>query len=107
MQKHQTEDAVRFLIAESDIYDSFPRLIRELAKVDMIATAKRTKYASRLMPSLSSTNLTVDDGIVVTVSKMQKQSKKPRSKYLLSLPVILFIATLTVVFIDGLYRSQS
>jgi Zn-dependent protease len=106
MQKHQTEDAVRFLIAESDIYDSFPRLIRELAKVDMIATAKRTKYASRLMPSLSSTNLTVDDGIVVTVSKVQKQGK-PRSKYLLSLPAILFIATLTVVFIDGLYRSQS
>ncbi|HVX01776.1 MAG TPA: site-2 protease family protein [Nitrososphaera sp.] len=107
MQRHPTEDAVRFLIAESDIYSSFPKLIRELAKVDMIATAKRAKYASRLMPSLSSTNLTVDGGIVVTVSKIQKQRQKRRSKYLLSLPAVLFIATLTVVFIDGLYRSQS
>jgi Zn-dependent protease len=106
MQKHQTEDAVRFLIADSDIYTSFPKLVRELAKVDLIATAKRTKYASRLMPSLSSTNLTVEDGIVVTVYKLPKP-RKPRSKYLLSLPAILFIATLTVVFIDGLYRSQS
>jgi Zn-dependent protease len=106
MQRHPTEDAVRFLIAESEIYSSFPKLVRELAKVDMIATAKRSKYASRLMPSLSSTNVTVEDGIVVTVSKIQKPHK-PHSKYLLSIPVILFIATLTVVFIDGLYRSQS
>jgi Zn-dependent protease len=108
MQKHQTEDAVRFLIAESDIYSSFPKLIRELAKVDMIATAKRTRYASRLMPSLSSTNLTVEDGVVITVSKLQKQQRKQgKNRYLLSLPAVLFIATLTVVFIDGLYRSQS
>ncbi|AIC16018.1 site-2 protease family protein [Nitrososphaera viennensis] len=108
MQKHQTEDAVRFLIAESDIYDSFPKLVRELAKMDMIATAKRTRYASRLMPTLSSTNLTVEDGIVVTVSKVQKQPPRQGSnRYLPSIPAILFIATLTVVFIDGLYRSQS
>jgi Zn-dependent protease len=107
IQKHPTEDAVRLLIGESDIYLSFPKLLRELAKMDMIATAKRTRYASRLMPSLSSTNLTVEDGIVITVSKIQKQKPKRRNKYLLSIPAILFIATLVVVFIDGLYRSQS
>ena len=53
-QRHPTEDAVRFLIAESDVYATFPKLLGELAKLGMIATAKRTKYVSRLMPTLSS-----------------------------------------------------
>ena len=105
MQKHPGGDAVRFLIAEKEIYSTFPRLLKELAREGMIATAKRARYSSRLMPTLSSTSLTVDNGIVVTVSRIP--SVTPRRKFLMSLPVILFLATLTVVFIDGLYKSSS
>ncbi|MGI0018858.1 MAG: site-2 protease family protein [Nitrososphaera sp.] len=104
-QRHPTGDAVRFLIAENEIYSTFPKLLRELAKEGMIATAKRARYSSRLMPTLSSANLTVENRVVITVSKIQ--SARPRSKYLTSIPVILFLATLTVVFIDGLYKSGS
>lgn len=103
-QRHPTEDAVRFLIAESDVYSTFPKLLKELAKMGMIATAKRTKYVSRLMPTLSSSTTSVENAVIVTVSKMHKPGKgKSR---LPSLPAILFIATLAVVFVDGMYRSQ-
>ncbi|MGI0038699.1 MAG: site-2 protease family protein [Nitrososphaera sp.] len=104
-QRHPTGDAVRFLIAENEIYSTFPKLLRELAKEGMIATAKRARYSSRLMPTLSSANLTVENRVVITVSRIQ--SARPRSKYLMSIPVILFLATLAVVFIDGLYKSGS
>ncbi|WP_415280784.1 site-2 protease family protein [Candidatus Nitrososphaera sp. FF02] len=102
-QRHPTEDAVRFLIAESDVYATFPKLLGELAKLGMIATAKRTKYVSRLMPTLSSATSSVDNAVIVTVSKIYKLKKGRRMFWL---PAILFFATLATVFIDGLIRSQ-
>lgn len=103
-QKHPTEDAVRFLIAESDVYSTFPKMLRELAKLEMVATARRTKWESRLMPTLSSSTSNVDNAIVVTISKIHKPGKK--NWFLLSLPAILFFATIAVVFRDGMLRSQ-
>jgi hypothetical protein len=105
MQRHPTGEAVRFLIAENDIYSTFPKLLQELSKSGMIATAKRARYSSRLMPTLSSTNLVVESGIVVTVSRIRKDL--PRSRLSVALPALLFAATLAVVFIDGLYKAGS
>ncbi len=102
-QRHPTGDAVRFLIAENEIYSTFPKLLRELAREGMIATAKRARYSSRLMPTLSSANLTVENRVVITVSRIQ--GAKDRSRRLKSLPLILFIAVLAIVFVDGIYRS--
>jgi len=102
-QRHPTGDAVRFLIAENEIYSTFPKLLRELAREGMIATAKRARYSSRLMPTLSSANLTVENRVVITVSRIQ--GAKERSRRLKSLPLILFIAVLAIVFVDGIYRS--
>lgn len=104
-QRHPNEDAVRFLIAENVVKDTFPKLLHELGKMGMIATARRSRYNSRLMPTLSSANLTVENGIIVTISKLRKA--KPRNKYLVWLPAILFIATIAVVFVDGLYKADS
>jgi Zn-dependent protease len=105
MQKHPRDDAVRFLISETTIQETFPKLLQELAKIGMVATAKRARYESRLMPTLSSSTLSVENGIVVTVSKMFHS--KPRNKYLIYLPAVLFTATLIVVFIDGMIRTDS
>lgn len=105
MQKHPSEEAVRFLISETVIQETFPKLLRELAKVGMVATAKRSKYESRLMPTLSSSSITAENGIIITVSKTL--STRPRNKYLLYLPAMLFAATLAVVFIDGMIRADS
>lgn len=104
-QRSAREDHVQFLVAESEVKDKFPMLLKELAKVGMVAAAKRSKYVSRLMPTLSTMRLSVDDGIVLTVVKVQKQ--KPRSKFWRSLPSLLFFATLAMVFLDGLFRSGS
>jgi Zn-dependent protease len=103
-QKHPTEDAVRFLIAESDVYSTFPKMLRELAKLEMVATARRTKYVSRQMPTLSSTTSSIDNAVIITVSKVHKPGRKGRYMHLL--PTALFFATLAVVFIDGILRSQ-
>ncbi len=105
MQKHPREDAVRFLVSETSIQETFPKLLRELAKTGMIAIAKRAKYESRLMPTLSSSSITAENGIVITVSRMA--GIKPRNKYLVYLPIILFSVTLIVVFIDGMIRAES
>lgn len=105
MQKHPREDAARFLIAESSIYYTFPKLLKELAKIGMIAAAKRAKYESRMMPTLSSSTLHVEDGIVLTVSKLGQT--RPRNKFWIYLPAILFSVTLTVVFVDGMIRANS
>lgn len=105
MQKHPREDAVRFLISESSIYETFPKLVKELEKIGMIATAKRVKYESRLMPTLSSSTLSVENAVVVTVSKLMRA--RPRSKYATYLPALLFAATFTVVFADGIFRADS
>lgn len=105
MQKHPSEDAVRFLISETTIKETFPKFLRELAKVGMIATAKRAKYESRMMPTLSSSAIVAENGIVITISKIV--SMRPRNKYWVYLPAMLFAVTLTVVFIDGMIRADS
>lgn len=105
MQKHPSEEAVRFLISETVIQETFPKLLRELSKVGMIVTAKRSKYESRLMPTLSSSAITAENGIIITVSKAI--TDKPRKKYFVYLPAILFAVTLIVVFIDGMIRADS
>jgi membrane-associated protease RseP (regulator of RpoE activity) len=105
MQRHPREDAVRFLISESSIHETFPKLVKELEKIGMIATAKRAKYESRLMPTLSSSTLSVENAVVVTVSKLMRT--RPRNKYLIYLPALLFAATLMVVFADGIFRADS
>lgn len=99
------EDHVQFLIADSEVKDKFPALLKELDNVGMVAAAKRSKYVSRLMPTLSTVRLSVDDGIVLTVGRMPKQ--RPRNKYWRSIPALLFIATICVVFVDGILRSGS
>ena len=104
-QRSDHEDHVQFLIAESEIKDKFLLLLKELGKVGMVAAAKKSKYVSKLMPTLSTMRLTVDDGIVLTVAKMQKQ--KHRSKLWRLLPSLLFFATIAMVFLDGLFRSGS
>ena len=104
-QRHPTGDAVRFLIAENEIYSTFPKLLKELAREGMIATARRARYSSRRMPTLSSTNLTVENRVVITVSRLRKEG--PRSRRSVALPVLMFAMTLAVVFIDGLYKAGS
>lgn len=99
------EDYVEFLIADPSIQHTFPAFLKELAKLGMVAFAKRSKYVSRLMPSLSSVRLSVQDGIVLTVTRLPEHRKT--RKWRLPIPVILFIATVAVVFVDGIYRSDS
>lgn len=106
MQRHPSGDAVRFLIAEKEVSGKFEKLLAELRKMGMIATAKKVRYSSRLMPTLASANLTVDDGVVITVSKIVAAGR-PKNRYLLPLPAILFIATIAVVFVDGMFRAES
>lgn len=104
-QRNAEDDYVEFLIAESEVKDKFTPMLKELGGVGMIATAKRSKYASRLMPTLSSMRFSVDNGVVLTVWRMPKQ--KPRSKLWKSLPTILFIVAVSLVFVDGIFRSDS
>ncbi len=104
-QRNAREDHVQFLIAESEVKDKFPAFLNGLGNVGMVAAAKRSKYVSRLMPTLSTMRLSVDDGIVLTVAKIQKQ--KPKNRYWRSIPALLFIAAILLVFVDGILRSGS
>lgn len=104
-QRHPTGDAVRFLIAENDVSTTFPKLLGALALEGMIATARRARYSSRRMPTLSSTSLTVENRVVITVSRLRKEG--PRTRRSIALPVVMFAMTLAVVFIDGLYKAGS
>ena len=104
-QRHPTGDAVRFLIAENDVSSTFPKLLGALALEGMIATARRARYSSRRMPTLSSTSLTVENRVVITVSRLRKEG--PRTRRSVALPVVMFAMTLAVVFIDGLYKAGS
>ena len=100
------EDYIEFLVAENDIKDKFPILIKELNKIGMVPTARRQKYFSRLMPALSSTiRLKIEGGIVITVFKVPKQ--KIRTKRQVPLHLIFFVVAVTFVFYDGLMRSGS
>ena len=94
------------MVAENDIKDKFPILIKELNKIGMVPTARRQKYFSRLMPALSSTiRLKIEGGIVITVFKVPKQ--KIRTKRQVPLHLIFFVVAVTFVFYDGLMRSGS
>jgi Zn-dependent protease len=105
-QLNVREDYIEFLVAENDIKDKFPILIKELNKIGMIPTARRQKYFPRLMPALSSTiRLKIEDGIVITVFKVPKQ--KIRAKRQVPLHLIFFVVAVTFVFYDGLMRSGS
>jgi Zn-dependent protease len=105
-QLNAREDYIEFLVAENDIKDKFPILIKELNKIGMIPTARRQKYFPRLMPALSSTiRLKIEDGIVITVFKVPKQ--KIRAKRQVPLHLIFFVVAITFVFYDGLMRSGS
>jgi Zn-dependent protease len=104
VQLNVREDYVEFLVAEAEVKDRFHSFLKELGKVGMIATAKRSNYFWRLMPTLSSAiRLPIQDGIIISVFKLQKQ--KPINKYKQSIPALLFIATICVVFVDGIIRS--
>ena len=106
IQLNVREDYVEFLIADAEVKEKFPSLLKELGKVGMIATAKRSNYFWRLMPTLSSAiRLPIQDGIIISVFKMQK--KKPKSRYRQSIPFFLFIAAVSLVFVDGIIRSDS
>ncbi len=105
-QLNVREDYIEFLVADNDIKDKFPVLIRELGKIGMVPTARRQKYFPRLMPALSFTiRLQIEDGIVITVFKVPKQ--KIRAKKSVPLPLIFFAIAVTFVFYDGLMRSGS
>jgi hypothetical protein len=99
------ENYVEFLIANADIKDKFPILLKELSKIGMVATARRQKYFSRLMPALSSTiRFQIEEGgIVITVFSAPKQ--KIISKRKLHLPLMFFAIAVAFVFYDGLMRS--
>jgi hypothetical protein len=104
-QLHPKEDYVQILIAESEVKDKFPLLLKELGKIGMLATAKRSEYFRWLMPTLRSVRESMGDGVVLGVYKMP--SHKPRSPYKKYIPLGLFLLTITVVFIDGMFRSNS
>lgn len=107
VQLNVREDYVEFLIADTEVKDKFPSLLKELAKVGMVATAKRSNYFWKLMPTLSSAiRLPIENGgIVISVFKLQKQ--KPKSGYQRSIPFLLFVAAICLVFVDGIFRSDS
>jgi membrane-associated protease RseP (regulator of RpoE activity) len=102
-QLHPKEDYVQILIAESEVKDKFPLLLKELGKIGMLATAKRSEYFRWLMPTLRSVRESMGDGVVLGVYKMP--SHKPRSPYKKYIPLALFLLTITVVFLDAPFRS--
>jgi Zn-dependent protease len=100
------EDHVEFLVAETEVKGKFHSLTKELGKVGMIATAKRSNYFWRLIPTLTSAiRLPIQDSIIISIYKLQKQ--RPKNKYKQLIPALLFIATICLVFVDGIIRSDS
>jgi Zn-dependent protease len=106
-QLNVREDYIEFLVADTDIKDKFPILLKELSKIGMVASAKRQKYFSRLMPALSSAiRLQIADDIVIAVFKVPKQKVRVKRK-LPPLQLIFFAVAVTFVFYDGLMRSST
>ena len=104
-QLNVRENYIEFLIADAEIKDKFPILIKELGKNGMVATARKQKYFSRLMPALSSAvRLQIEDGIVITVFK-EAPKRKGITKRKLPLALIFFLIAVTFVFYDGFLRS--
>jgi Zn-dependent protease len=106
MQANVKEEYIEFHIADSNIRDKFPAFLAELSKIGMIAAAKRSEFFWKMMPTLSSSiRLPIQNGIVISVFKLHKQ--RPKNKYRQSIPALLFMATICVVFVDGIIRSDS
>lgn len=104
-QLNSREEYVQFLIGESDIGSKFPALTGALGKMGMVATAKRSEYVRWLMPTLKSVRMSVGNGVVLTVYKMPR--RKAKNRYMGLIPLALFLVTITVVFMDGMLRSDS
>jgi Zn-dependent protease len=103
-QLNTRENYIEFLIADADIKDKFQTLLKELGEIGMVATARRQKYFSRLMPALSSAvRLQIEGGIVITVFNAPKQKVIIKRK--LPLHLIFFAITIAFVFYDGFLRS--
>ena len=103
-QRGRSGDSIEFLIQETDLKDSFPRLLRDLHGIGLIGTAGRSSYSSRLTPALSS-NLVVSEGIVITIYKRQPEQSARKKR--IPIHLILFVATVTVVFVDGMSKSNA
>ena len=97
-------EQIQCLISETDIRESFPSLVRELEPHGWVATARRGKYDSKPMATLSSARLSVEDGILITLHAVRKGAAKKRK---LPVPLILFLVTVTVVFVDGIFRARA
>ena len=97
-------DQIEFLISETNIKDTFPRLIKDLEPYGMVATARRGKYVGKPMPTLSSARLSVEDGILIKIQNVPRHSVRKRRA---PIPLILFLTTVAVVFIDGIFRERA
>jgi membrane-associated protease RseP (regulator of RpoE activity) len=102
-QHNAKDDYVQFLIAESEVRNKFPALLSQLDNIGMVATVAKRQYIRWLMPSLKSARLSISGGTVLTVHRLpvQKQRKNLLLRYL---PLMLFVVTVSVVFIDGYLR---
>jgi Zn-dependent protease len=104
-QHNANDDYVQFLIAESDVRHKFPSLLSQLGKIGMVATVTKRQYVRWLMPTLKSVRMSISDGTVLTVQRLPPQkAKKEFSRFV---PLAFFLVTLTVVFIDGIFRADS
>lgn len=104
-QHNAKDDYVQFLIAESEVRHKFPSLLSQLGKLGMVATVTKRQYIRWLMPTLKSVRLSTNGGTVLTIHRLPEQ--KARNVLLRFLPLGLFVVTLSVVFIDGMIRSDS
>ncbi len=104
-QLNARDDYVQLLIAESEVRGKFPSLLRELKKISMVATAKRSEYFRTPMPTLMTARQSLGKGVVLTLHRVSRQ--KPKAGYKRMIPLALFLITLTVVFVDGILRSDS
>lgn len=98
------EDSVEFLVTGIDIKNIFPLFLRNLASINMVATAKRSKYFSRFMPALLSEIRfpVADNSIIISVYRLNQKSSTKRH---FPMPLAFFIITVICVFFDGLSRS--
>ena len=107
MQLNVREDYVEFLVADAEIKETFPAFLNALGKIEMSATAKRSKYFSRSMPTLmSEIRFPVNDrSIIISVFKISSRRDKVKRRRL-PLPFIFFATAVIFVFFDGLFRSS-
>ena len=104
-QHNAIDDYIQFLIVESDVRHKFPSLLNQLGKIGMVASVTKRQYIRWLMPTLKSVRLSVSGGTVLTVQRLPPQ--KAKKDLFRIIPLAFFIATLTVVFIDGIFRADS